>query len=130
MAGISVMCRRERGVGMVFQDYALYSHWNVRDNLAFYFKLRKREPEVPEKVKEAAEILGVDFDLLLGRLPKNLSVGQRQQVAIARCLVRDPKIFLMDEPFSKSGCRAAPTCSGAAQTSVIALQGDDPLRYS
>ena len=91
---------RERGVGMVFQDYALYSHWNVRDNLAFYFKLRKREPEVPEKVKEAAEILGVDFDLLLGRLPKNLSVGQRQQVAIARCLVRDPKIFLMDEPFS------------------------------
>lgn len=91
---------RERGVGMVFQDYALYSHWNVRDNLAFYFKLRKREPEVPEKVKEAAEILGVDFDLLLGRLPKNLSVGQRQQVAIARCLVRDPQIFLMDEPFS------------------------------
>jgi len=91
---------RDRGVGMVFQDYALYSHWNVRDNLAFYFKLRKREPEVPEKVKQAAEILGVDFDLLLGRLPKNLSVGQRQQVAIARCLVRDPKIFLMDEPFS------------------------------
>ncbi len=91
---------RERGVGMVFQDYALYSHWNVRDNLAFYFKLRKRELEVPEKVKQAAEILGVDFDLLLGRLPKNLSVGQRQQVAIARCLVRDPKIFLMDEPFS------------------------------
>ncbi len=91
---------RERGVGMVFQDFALYSHWNVRENLAFYFKLRKREPEVPEKVKQAAEILGVDFDLLLGRLPKNLSVGQRQQVAIARCLVRDPKIFLMDEPFS------------------------------
>ncbi len=92
--------RRCRGVGMAFQDYALYSHWNVRENLAFYFKLRKRETEVPEKVKQAAEILGVDFDLLLGRLPKNLSVGQRQQVAIARCLVRDPKIFLMDEPFS------------------------------
>ncbi|HSN77424.1 MAG TPA: ABC transporter ATP-binding protein, partial [Anaerolineae bacterium] len=88
------------GVGMVFQDYALYSHWNVLDNLAFFHKLRKREAEVPEKVQQAADILGVNFDLLLGRMPKNLSVGQRQQVAIARCLVRDPKIFLMDEPFS------------------------------
>jgi ABC-type sugar transport system ATPase subunit len=91
---------RDRGVGMVFQDDALYPHWNVLDNLAFYFKLRKREPEVPERVEQAAEILGVDFGLLLGRMPKNLSVGQRQQVAIARCLVRDPQIFLMDEPFS------------------------------
>lgn len=91
---------RERGVGMVFQDYALYTHWNVRENLAFYFKLRKREAEVPEHVRQAAEILGVDLEHLLGRMPKNLSIGQRQQVAIARCLVRDPKIFLMDEPFS------------------------------
>ncbi len=90
----------QRGVGMVFQDYALYGHWNVLDNLSFFHKLRKRAAEVPEKVQEAADILGVNFDLLLGRMPKNLSVGQRQQVAIARCLVRDPKIFLMDEPFS------------------------------
>lgn len=91
---------QQRGVGMVFQDYALYSHWNVLENLSFFHKLRRREAEVPEKVRDAADILGVDFDLLLGRRPKNLSVGQRQQVAIARCLVRDPKIFLMDEPFS------------------------------
>jgi ABC-type sugar transport system ATPase subunit len=91
---------QQRGVGMVFQDYALYSHWNVRENLSFFHKLRKREDEVPEKVQQAADILGIDFALLLGRMPKNLSVGQRQQVAIARCLVRDPKIFLMDEPFS------------------------------
>ena len=55
---------------------------------------------MPAQVQQAAEILGVNIELLLGRMPKNLSVGQRQQVAIARCLVRDPKIFLMDEPFS------------------------------
>lgn len=91
---------QQRGVGMVFQDYALYTHWNVLDNLSFFHKLRKREAEVPAKVQEAADILGVDFSLLLGRMPKNLSVGQRQQVAIGRCLVRDPKIFLLDEPFS------------------------------
>jgi len=91
---------QQRGVGMVFQDYALYSHWNVLDNLSFFHKLRKREAEVPAQVQQAAEILGVNMEVLLGRMPKNLSVGQRQQVAIARCLVRDPKIFLMDEPFS------------------------------
>jgi ABC-type sugar transport system ATPase subunit len=91
---------QSRGIGMVFQDYALYSHWNVWDNLAFYFKLRRHVEKVPDKVQEAAEILGVNFDLLLGRMPRNLSMGQRQQVAIGRCLVRDPKIFLMDEPFA------------------------------
>ena len=91
---------QQRNIGMVFQDIALYNHWNVLDNLSFFHKLRKREAEVPDKVQQAAEILGVNFDLLMGRMPKNLSVGQRQQVAIARCLVRDPMIFLMDEPFS------------------------------
>lgn len=91
---------QQRNIGMVFQDFALYNHWNVLDNLSFFHKLRKREAEVPEKVEQAAAILGVNFDLLVGRMPRNLSVGQRQQVAIARCLVRDPTIFLMDEPFS------------------------------
>ena len=91
---------RDRGIGMVFQDYALYSHWKVRENLTFYFKLRKREPEAPEHIREAAEILGVDLSYLLGKFPSTLSDGQRQQVAIARCLVREPRLFLMDEPFS------------------------------
>lgn len=90
----------ERQIGMVFQDYALYPHYSVLDNLSFYFRLRRREDEVPERIREAAAILDVDFQLLLGRHPKNLSVGQRQQVAVARCLVRDPRIFLMDEPFA------------------------------
>lgn len=91
---------RDRGIGMVFQDYALYSHWKVRENLSFYFRLRKREAEAPEHIREAAAILGVDFTYLLGKFPSTLSDGQRQQVAIARCLVRDPRVFLMDEPFS------------------------------
>ncbi|MEA3338192.1 MAG: ABC transporter ATP-binding protein [Chloroflexota bacterium] len=91
---------RERGIGMVFQDYALYSHWNVWNNLAFYFRLRRRVDEVPARVHEAADILGVNFEYLLWRKPGHLSVGQRQQVAIARCLVRDPRLFLMDEPFA------------------------------
>lgn len=90
----------ERGIGMVFQDYALYPHYSVLDNLAFYFKLRHREQEVPERVQQAAEVLNVDFSVLLGRFPRSLSVGQRQQVAVARCLIHDPKIFLMDEPFA------------------------------
>lgn len=91
---------RHRGLGMVFQDYALYPHFDVWDNLAFYFKLRKREAEVPQKVRDAAEIVGVDLQVLLRRKPPQLSIGQRQQVAVARCLVRDPRIFLMDEPFA------------------------------
>jgi ABC-type sugar transport system ATPase subunit len=90
----------ERQIGMVFQDYALYPHYSVLDNLSFYFRLRHREDEVPARIKEAAAILDVDFELLLGRHPRTLSVGQRQQVAVARCLVRDPRIFLMDEPFA------------------------------
>lgn len=90
----------ERGVGMVFQDYALYPHYSVLDNLSFYLKLRRRQSEVPIKVQEAAQILGVDLQVLLGRMPSHLSIGQRQQVAVARCLIRDPKVFLMDEPFA------------------------------
>lgn len=91
---------KDRGLGMVFQDYALYPHLDVWDNLIFYFKLRRRDAEAPAKVQEAAEILGVDFRYLMDRNPAQLSIGQRQQVAVGRCLVREPRIFLMDEPFA------------------------------
>ncbi|HEY64784.1 MAG TPA: ABC transporter ATP-binding protein [Caldilineae bacterium] len=91
---------RDRGIGMVFQDYALYPHWDAYDNLGFFFRLRKREHEIPPRVKEAAEILGVDFKYLLSRKPPTLSGGEQQRVAVGRCIVRDPQLFLFDEPLS------------------------------
>ncbi|MCS7221372.1 MAG: ABC transporter ATP-binding protein [Anaerolineae bacterium] len=91
---------RDRGIGMVFQNYALYPHFDAYDNLGFFFKLRRREHEIDPKVREAAEILGVDFRHLLSRKPPTLSGGERQRVAVGRCIVRDPKLFLFDEPLS------------------------------
>jgi ABC-type sugar transport system ATPase subunit len=85
---------------MVFQNYALYPHMESRSNLAFFFRMHKREMEIDEKVKITADIMGVGFDQLLDRKPKTLSGGQQQRVAIARCIVRDPKVFLFDEPLS------------------------------
>ena len=84
---------------MVFQNYALYPHMSVYENMAFALKLRKLpKNEIDEKVKEAAEILGIME--LLNRKPKALSGGQRQRVAIGRAIVRHPQVFLMDEPLS------------------------------
>ena len=84
---------------MVFQNYALYPHMTVYDNMAFGLKLRKvPKDEIDKKVKEAAKIL--DLDKLLDRKPKALSGGQRQRVAMGRAIVRAPKVFLMDEPLS------------------------------
>jgi ABC-type sugar transport system ATPase subunit len=91
---------KDRGIGMVFQNYALYPHWESRENLGFFFRLRKREQEIPERVRITADIMGVGFDQLLARKPPTLSGGQQQRVAIARCIVRDPKLFLFDEPLS------------------------------
>ena len=89
----------ERGVAMVFQSYALYPHMTVFDNMAFSLKNAKvNENEINERVKEAASILQIDD--YLERLPKQLSGGQRQRVAIGRAIVRNPKIFLFDEPLS------------------------------
>jgi len=90
---------KERDIAMVFQNYALYPHMSVHDNMAFGLKLRKlpRE-EIASRVKEAAEILGLEG--LLERKPKALSGGQRQRVAMGRAIVREPKAFLMDEPLS------------------------------
>ena len=90
---------RDRDIAMVFQNYALYPHMTVRDNMGFALKLAKADPgEIDKKVSEAAKIL--DLEQHLERKPANLSGGQRQRVAMGRAIVRDPKCFLMDEPLS------------------------------
>ncbi|MGX8705315.1 MAG: ABC transporter ATP-binding protein [bacterium] len=90
---------KDRDIAMVFQNYALYPHLSVYDNMAFALKLRKTPKAViDKKVREVAEILGITQ--YLDRKPKALSGGQRQRVAIGRAMVRDPKVFLMDEPLS------------------------------
>ena len=90
---------KDRDIAMVFQNYALYPHMTVYDNMAFSLKLRKApREEIDRKVREAAEILGITE--YLNRKPKALSGGQRQRVAIGRAIVREPSVFLMDEPLS------------------------------
>jgi multiple sugar transport system ATP-binding protein len=90
---------KDRDIAMVFQNYALYPHMTVFDNMAFGLKLRKvPKEEIKQKVEEAAKIL--DLEKLLDRKPKALSGGQRQRVAMGRAIVRNPKVFLMDEPLS------------------------------
>ena len=92
---------QHRGVGMVFQDYALYPSREGEGNLRYYFEVRRRtEEEKQQRVRETAELMGVGFELLLGRLPDTLSGGEQQRVGIARCVVRDPTVFLLDEPIS------------------------------
>ena len=90
---------KDRDIAMVFQNYALYAHMTVYDNIAFSLKLRHMpKDEIDRKVREAAEIL--DITQYLGRKPKALSGGQRQRVAIGRAIVREPQVLLMDEPLS------------------------------
>ena len=90
---------KDRDIAMVFQNYALYPHMTVYDNMAFGLKLRKTpKDEIKRRVEEAARIL--DISHLLNRKPKALSGGQRQRVALGRAIVREPKVFLMDEPLS------------------------------
>ncbi len=90
---------KDRDIAMVFQNYALYPHMDVYNNMAFGLKLRKfPKAEIDQRVKEAARILGIEN--LLDRKPKALSGGQRQRVALGRAIVREPKVFLMDEPLS------------------------------
>jgi len=96
---VNTMPPKDRDIAMVFQNYALYPHMTVYDNIAYGLKLRKFPKRViDEKVREAAEIL--DITELLKRKPKALSGGQRQRVAIGRAIVREPQVFLMDEPLS------------------------------
>ncbi|MFO7171289.1 MAG: ATP-binding cassette domain-containing protein, partial [Chloroflexota bacterium] len=90
---------KDRDIAMVFQSYALYPHMSVYDNMAFGLKLRKTpKQEIDRRVKEAAEMLKIGH--LLDRKPKALSGGQRQRVALGRAIVRNPAVFLMDEPLS------------------------------
>jgi len=96
---VNDMDPKDRDIAMVFQNYALYPHMNVRDNLGFGLKIRKfSKQEIDARVQEAADILGIHD--LLDRKPKELSGGQRQRVALGRAIVRKPKVFLFDEPLS------------------------------
>ncbi|HET9205835.1 MAG TPA: sn-glycerol-3-phosphate ABC transporter ATP-binding protein UgpC [Burkholderiaceae bacterium] len=96
---VNDMQPKERDIAMVFQNYALYPHMTVRDNMAFSLALAKQPTAtIDEKVKRAAEILGLTA--LLERFPRQLSGGQRQRVAMGRAIVRDPQVFLYDEPLS------------------------------
>jgi ABC-type sugar transport system ATPase subunit len=92
---------KDRFIGMVFQSYALYPHFKGQGNLSFFFKLHKRtDEETEERIRVTSEIMGIGFDDLLKRKPGTLSGGQQQRVAIGRAIVRDPVLFLFDEPLS------------------------------
>jgi multiple sugar transport system ATP-binding protein len=96
---VNKLAPKDRNISMVFQSYALYPHMKVFDNMAFGLKMRKVPKEdMEKKVKKAAEILGIED--LLSRKPRQLSGGQRQRVALGRAIVRDPEVFLFDEPLS------------------------------
>jgi multiple sugar transport system ATP-binding protein len=96
---VNAMMPKERDIAMVFQNYALYPHMTVRDNMSFSLMLaRVAKDEATERVRRAAEILGLNE--LLDRYPRQLSGGQRQRVAMGRCIVRNPQVFLFDEPLS------------------------------
>ena len=96
---VNSLSPKDRDIAMVFQNYALYPHMNVYDNIAFGLKLRKfNKDEIDKRVKEVADILGLSESLR--KKPKSLSGGQRQRVALGRAIVRNPKVFLFDEPLS------------------------------
>lgn len=94
----------ERRIGMVFQNYALYPHFTSKSNILSYFIFKKKTPELDriarEKYRRTSELMGVDMAYLLDKKPTHLSGGEKQRVALGRCITRDPALFLLDEPFS------------------------------
>lgn len=94
----------ERGIGMVFQNYALYPHFTSKGNILSYFLFRRKTPELnglaKERFRRTSELMGVDIAYLLNKKPTHLSAGEKQTVALGRCITRDPTVFLLDEPFS------------------------------
>jgi len=116
---VNDMHPKDRDIAMVFQNYALYPHMTVFENMAFALKLRKLpKEEIVQKVEKAADILGIRD--LLNRKPKQLSGGQRQRVAIGRAIVREPKVFLMDEPLSNLDAKLR----NQMRAEIIKLRGD------
>jgi len=101
---MSLATPEERRIGMVFQDYALYPNFTSRQNVLSYFMFHKKTPELDreaqEKYRRTAELLGVDIEYLMDRKPTHLSSGEKQRVAVGRCITRDPRLLLLDEPFS------------------------------
>jgi ABC-type sugar transport system ATPase subunit len=100
---------KDRKIGMVFQNYALYPHLTSKKNMLTYYLFRKKDEatdkEAEEKFKKTSELLGVDIQYLLDRSPSKLSGGEKQRVAIGRCITRDPSVFLMDEPLASLDTR-------------------------
>ena len=97
---VTLLSPGERAIGMVFQSYALYPHLKSRDNVSFFYWIHRRQAEIPARVRAVSEMMGLDFQTLLDRKPPKLSGGQQQRVAIARCIAREPRAFLFDEPLS------------------------------
>jgi multiple sugar transport system ATP-binding protein len=113
---VTAMAPKERDIAMVFQSYALYAHMTVRDNLGFGLRMKKvPKPEIAARVEAAAAILGLDE--LLDRKPAALSGGQRQRVAMGRAIVREPQLFLMDEPLSNLDAKLR----GAMRSELVRL---------
>lgn len=99
-APVDDMPLQNRGIGMVFQSYALMPQWDAEENIGFFLRLRKRQREVPERVRQISKITGVGIEDLMSKRPKHLSGGEKQRVAIARAFARDLKLLLFDEPFA------------------------------
>ena len=120
---------KDRDIAMVFQNYALYPHMTVFDNMAFGLKLRKYpKAEIKSRVMDVAKLLGLEP--YLDRKPKSLSGGQRQRVAVGRAIVRNPKAFLFDEPLSNLDAKLRVTTQGRTESLTPSAQDHLNLRHA